>query len=125
VYIFDQFCRWLRGGDQQRAVSPQQLVDRLQAIPGPRFHAFAQGIIRNDGDVIIIGLIPGEILLELFLGIGHDGKLLGRDAVTFGRIAIAPEGDADFPFLSGGQDHTTADVLGQGFLEDAAVYDFH
>ena len=121
----DQLVGRLGRGDQQGAARGQQLVDRLQSVPGPGLDTLAQRVVDGDGDVVVVGFVPGKMLLQFLFAVGDHGELLGRDAVAFGRIAVTPEGDADLPILLGGEDDAAADVLGQGFLKNAAVDDLH
>src|SRR5207244_8160605 len=57
----------------QRPAGLEQLVDGLQAVPGPGLHAFEEGVIDADADVHLPRLVLRLSLLERQLVGGHDG----------------------------------------------------
>ena len=125
VDVADQAVRRAGRGDQQRAARLEQLVDRLQAVPRPGLEPFAQRVVGHDGDVVVVGLVPRQVLLHFFFGIGNDGELLGRNAIAFRRVTVAPEGDTDLALLFRSKDNPAAEILCQIFLKNAAVHDLH
>src|SRR5262249_53532246 len=108
---------------QQGAAGNDQTIEGLQAVPGPGLDAFGQGVVHADGDVHVLGLVPGHVLLEFFFRIGDDGEVLRRDAVTLWTVAVAPEGDAPPPRFSSAEHDPARDPRGQVLLEDSAIYD--
>ena len=113
----------LQRGHQHGAVGHGEPVDGLQAVPRPRLHALRQRVVEHDRHVDVLGLVAGHVLLELFLGVGDDGEVLGRDAVALRAVAVAPEGDAPPAGLARRQHDAARDAGGEVLLEDAAVHD--
>src|SRR5262245_7141417 len=99
----------------------QELVDRLEPVPGPGFDALAERVVDTDGDLELLGLVASHVLLELLLGVRHDREILGRNAVSLRAVAVAPEGDAPAASLPGREDDPPGDPGGQVLLEDAPV----
>ena len=94
--LFGALC----GGHNQSAVFLEQLVDRLETVPGPGLNPFAQGVVNGDGNIHFRRLILGDAPLKLLVVGRHNGKLFGRDAVSFRRISVAAKGDPHLPLLS-------------------------
>src|SRR6185369_16895596 len=93
------------------------------AVPRPRLHPLGQGVVEHHRHVGVLGLVAGHVLLELFLRVGHDREVLGRDAVALRAVAVPPEGDAPAAGFPSRQDDAARDTSGEVFLEDTAVYD--
>src|SRR5262249_35979591 len=110
-------------GHQQGAAGNEQPVERLQSIPGPGLDALGKRVVHADGDVHVLRLVPGHVLLELFLRIGNDGEVFGRDSVALRAVAVTAEGDAPPPGLSGAEHDAARDPRRQVLLEDSAIYD--
>jgi hypothetical protein len=121
VDVLQQLFGLLERRHQHGAIGNGQPVDRLEAIPGPGLDALGQGVIEADRDVDFLGLVACHVLLELFLTVGDDGEVLGRDAVPLRTIAVAAEGDAPPPRLARRQHDASADAGRQVLLEDPAV----
>ena len=92
--VLEELARGLERGHQHGAAGDGQPVDGLQPVPGPGLDALGEGVVDADGDVDLLGLVAGHVLLELFLRVGDDGEVLGRDAVALRAVAVAAEGDA-------------------------------
>ena len=123
VDVAEQIVERLQRRHQHGAVGDREAIDRLQPVPRPRLHALAQRVVDADRDVDVLGLVAGHVLLELFLAVGHDGEVLGRDAVTLRAVAVATEGNAPAPGLAGREHDAARDAGGKIFLKDAAVDD--
>ncbi len=113
----------LGGGDEEVTVGEQEPVDGLEAVPGPGLDALAQGVVHADGNVELLGLVAGHVLLELFLGVRHDGEVLGGDPVSLGAVSVAAEGDPPLASLAGREDDAPGDAGRQVLLEDAPIDD--
>src|SRR5439155_6324259 len=109
----------------QRAVRLQEPVDRLQPVPRPRLHAFAQRIVDGDANVGFLGLVLGHPFLQSLVVGSDDGEVLGGNAVALGAVTVAAEGDAGLAIVLGGQYDPAADVLGQVLLKDPTVHDLY
>ena len=68
----------------------------------------------------ILAVVP----LQLFLGVRHDGEVLGRHPVSLRAVPVAAEGDSPFARLASREDDPAGDSGRQVLLEDAAVDDF-
>src|SRR6266849_1243464 len=97
----------------------------LQPVPCPGFHPFAERVVHGDGDVNFLGLVLCHSLFEHNVVGGDDRKALGGNPVALGAVAVTPEGDPRLPLVVRRQNDGTADVFGEGFLEDTPVDDFH
>ena len=101
VNMLDQFVFFLVGRDYQRAAGLRDGVDGLKAVPCPGLHALAKRIVHADGDIHLLGLVLRSHGLELFFVVRDVAELLGRNPVSLGRIAVAPERDAWLSFFHG------------------------
>src|SRR5439155_800657 len=95
----------------------------LQPVPRPRLDTLGGGVVHADGHVHVLWLVAGHVLLELFVGVGDDREVLGRDAVALRAVAVAPEGDPPPPGLTCREHDAARDAGGEVLLEDTAVHD--
>jgi hypothetical protein len=57
---------------------------------GPRLDALRQGVVHDDRDVDVLGLVTRHVLLELLIGVGDDREVLRGNAVTLGAVSYRP-----------------------------------
>src|SRR5258708_26596266 len=122
--VLEELLGTVDGGHEHGPIGHGQCVDRLKPVPGPGFHALEQGVVDAYGDVHFLGLVAGHVLFELFRGVGHDGKVLGRDTVPLGTVPVAPECDAPLPGLAGREHDPAHNPSSQVFLENTPVHHF-
>src|SRR6266540_430653 len=111
--------------DQQETALADQLVDRLNAVPGPRLDALAHHVVDADRHIHDRRLVLGEALLELVAIAGDDREVLGGHTVALGRVAVSREGRPNPAVLAGRDHQPAADSVRQGLLEDASVDDLY
>src|SRR5262245_11721919 len=114
----------LERGHEQRAVGLRQPVDGLKPVPRPRLDALRERVVDGDRDVDVLGLVARHVLLELFLGVGHDREVLGGDAVALRAVAVPAERDSPPARLAGRQHDPARDAGGEILLIDTAIDDF-
>ena len=122
--VGNQLLRLFQRGDDQRAARLEQLVDRLQPVPGPGLHALEERVVDHDADVDFLGLVLGLPFLQGDLVAGDNGEVLGGDAVALRAVAVPAEGDPGFSLPVRCQHDGAADVGRELFLEDSAIDDF-
>src|SRR4029453_17164979 len=81
----------------------------------------AGGVVPADRDVELLGLVASHVLLELLLGIRHDGEVLGGDPVALRAVPVPAEGDTPPPRLAGREHDPAGDPGGEVLLEDAPI----
>src|SRR5579875_56275 len=112
--------------DQHGAALDELLVDRADAVPGPRLDPLDHRVVEHDGDVRLVDVQLGAALrLQLLLvEVGGDEReVLTGDAVALGGVAVATVGEPGLAHAAGDQDDVAADIFGQVLLKDAAVLD--
>ena len=117
VDVFQQRVGLLAGSHYHCAAGPGELVDGLKPVPGPGLDALAHGVVNVDRNVDVGSLIDGEALFQFLGAVGHDRELLGRDAVTFRGVAVAPESGADLAVFPGRENDGADDVPRQALLK--------
>src|SRR6267142_1305800 len=98
-------------------------AEERQLVPCPRLDALRQGVVHDDRDVDVLGLVTRHVLLELLIGVGDDREVLRGNAVTLGAVSVPAERDAPPARLARREHDPARDTRGEVLLEDAAIDD--
>ena len=123
VDVLEELVGRLQRRHQHGAVGNREAVDRLEAVPRPGLHALGQRVVDADGDVDVLGLVAGHVLLELFLACRPRSRSPWPGCRCAGGCRRSARRQCPTAPPCGPRGRCRGDPGGEVLLEDAAVDD--